>query len=89
MVEHIIPLCLTISWVYSVAMLVQRIVYEKEQRLKEVNILLYFDDNNLVQAYDHHNKSDSLNRLCDRANICVRELHTCIFRFLHIHKNEV
>ena len=30
------PLCLTISWVYSVAMLVQSIVYEKEQRLKEV-----------------------------------------------------
>ncbi|GIY08196.1 ATP-binding cassette sub-family A member 2 [Caerostris darwini] len=30
------PLCLAISWVYSVAMLVQNIVYEKEQRLKEV-----------------------------------------------------
>lgn len=36
MVEHVMPLCLTISWVYSVAMLVQSIVYEKERRLKEV-----------------------------------------------------
>ncbi|XP_021369630.1 ATP-binding cassette sub-family A member 2-like isoform X2 [Mizuhopecten yessoensis] len=36
MIEHVMPLCLTISWVYSVAMLVQSIVYEKEQRLKEV-----------------------------------------------------
>ncbi|KAG1677983.1 ATP-binding cassette sub-family A member 2 [Nymphon striatum] len=36
MIEHVMPLCLTVSWVYSVAMLVQNIVYEKEQRLKEV-----------------------------------------------------
>ncbi|XP_012935434.1 ATP-binding cassette sub-family A member 2 [Aplysia californica] len=36
MIEHVMPLCLTFSWVYSVAMLVQSIVYEKEQRLKEV-----------------------------------------------------
>jgi len=36
MIEHVMPLCLTISWVYSVSMLVQNIVYEKEQRLKEV-----------------------------------------------------
>lgn len=36
MIEHVMPLCLTISWVYSVSMLVQYIVYEKEQRLKEV-----------------------------------------------------
>ncbi|KAF8797193.1 ATP-binding cassette sub-family A member 2 like protein [Argiope bruennichi] len=36
MIEHVMPLCLAISWVYSVAMLVQNIVYEKEQRLKEV-----------------------------------------------------
>jgi len=36
MIEHVMPLCLTISWVYTVAMLVQSIVYEKEQRLKEV-----------------------------------------------------
>ncbi|CAC5402030.1 ABCA2 [Mytilus coruscus] len=36
MVEHVVPLCLTISWLYSVSMLVQSIVYEKEQRLKEV-----------------------------------------------------
>ena len=32
------PMCLTISWVYTVAMLVQNIVYEKEKRLKEVYI---------------------------------------------------
>ena len=37
MIQHVMPLCLTISWVYSVAMLVQHIVYEKEQRLKEVS----------------------------------------------------
>ncbi|XP_054722736.1 ATP-binding cassette sub-family A member 2-like [Uloborus diversus] len=36
MIEHVMPLCLAISWVYSVSMLVQNIVYEKEQRLKEV-----------------------------------------------------
>ncbi|CAM1324270.1 ABCA2 (predicted) [Pycnogonum litorale] len=36
MIEHVMPLLLTVSWVYSVAMLVQNIVYEKEQRLKEV-----------------------------------------------------
>ena len=36
MIQHVMPLCLTISWVYSVAILVQHIVYEKEQRLKEV-----------------------------------------------------
>ncbi|CAD5121418.1 DgyrCDS9938 [Dimorphilus gyrociliatus] len=35
-VQHVMPLLLTISWVYTVAMLVQSIVYEKEQRLKEV-----------------------------------------------------
>lgn len=40
MIEHVMPLCLTISWVYTVAMLVQSIVYEKEQRLKEVSLLL-------------------------------------------------
>ena len=28
MVEHGVPLCLTITWVYSVAMLLQSIVYE-------------------------------------------------------------
>lgn len=42
MIEHVMPLCLAISWVYSVAMLVQNIVYEKEQRLKEVSDLLKF-----------------------------------------------
>ena len=38
MIEHVMPMCLTISWVYTVAMLVQNIVYEKEKRLKEVYI---------------------------------------------------
>lgn len=37
-IEHILPICLCISWVYSVSMLVQSIVYEKENRLKEVLI---------------------------------------------------
>lgn len=36
MIEHVMPLCMAISWVYSVAMLVQSVVYEKEKRLKEV-----------------------------------------------------
>ena len=39
MIQHVMPLCLTISWVYSVAILVQNIVYEKEQRLKEVRAM--------------------------------------------------
>ena len=41
MIEHVMPLCLTISWVYTVAMLTQSIVYEKEQRLKEVGFTSY------------------------------------------------
>jgi ATP-binding cassette subfamily A (ABC1) protein 2 len=36
MIQHALPLCLTISWVYAFAMLTQNIVYEKEVRLKEV-----------------------------------------------------
>ena len=36
MIQHVMPLCLSISFVYSVAMLTQTIVYEKELRLKEV-----------------------------------------------------
>ncbi|XP_058515523.1 ATP-binding cassette sub-family A member 2 isoform X1 [Ochotona princeps] len=35
-IEHMMPLCMVISWVYSVAMTIQHIVAEKEQRLKEV-----------------------------------------------------
>uniref|UniRef100_A0A671NUP3 ATP-binding cassette sub-family A member 2 n=1 Tax=Sinocyclocheilus anshuiensis TaxID=1608454 RepID=A0A671NUP3_9TELE len=35
-IEHMMPLCMVISWVYSVAMMIQHIVAEKEQRLKEV-----------------------------------------------------
>ena len=38
MIEHVLPMCLAISWVYCSAMLVQAIVYEKEQRLKEVSV---------------------------------------------------
>lgn len=32
------PLCMVISWVYSVAMMIQHIVAEKEHRLKEVRL---------------------------------------------------
>ena len=39
MIEHVMPLVLTISWVYTVAMLVQSIVHEKELRLKEVSLV--------------------------------------------------
>uniref|UniRef100_A0A8C6Y8P9 ATP-binding cassette sub-family A member 2 n=1 Tax=Naja naja TaxID=35670 RepID=A0A8C6Y8P9_NAJNA len=35
-IEHMMPLCMVISWVYSVAMMVQHIVAEKEHHLKEV-----------------------------------------------------
>lgn len=38
-IEHMMPLCMVISWVYSVAMMIQHIVAEKEQRLKEVSRL--------------------------------------------------
>ena len=36
MIQHVMPLCLAISFVYSVSMLTQTIVYEKELRLREV-----------------------------------------------------
>lgn len=36
MIQHVMPLCLAISFVYSVSMLTQTIVYEKEMRLREV-----------------------------------------------------
>lgn len=36
MIQHVMPLCLSISFIYTVSMLTQTIVYEKEQRLKEV-----------------------------------------------------
>jgi hypothetical protein len=42
MIEHVMPLCVTASWVYVVSMLVQSIVYEKEQRLKEVYFICYY-----------------------------------------------
>ncbi|KAK2502159.1 hypothetical protein MC885_015949 [Smutsia gigantea] len=35
-IEHMMPLCMVISWVYTVAMTIQHIVAEKEHRLKEV-----------------------------------------------------
>ena len=34
MIQHVMPLCLSISFIYSVSMLTQTIVYEKELRLK-------------------------------------------------------
>lgn len=37
-IEHMMPLCMVISWVYSVAMMIQHIVAEKEHRLKEVRV---------------------------------------------------
>ena len=36
MIQHVMPLCLSISFVYTVSILTQQIVYEKELRLKEV-----------------------------------------------------
>lgn len=36
MIQHVMPLCLSVSFVYTVAMLTQTMVYEKEMRLKEV-----------------------------------------------------
>ena len=36
MIQHVMPLCLSISFVYTIAMLCQTMVYEKELRLKEV-----------------------------------------------------
>lgn len=44
LIQHVLPLCLMLSWVYSVAMLVQRIVYEKEKRLKEVMKMMGLTD---------------------------------------------
>ena len=35
-IQHMMPLCMTVSWIYTVAIVVRSIVYEKEQRLKEV-----------------------------------------------------
>lgn len=35
-IQYIMPLCVVVSFIYSVAILVQCIVHEKEQRLKEV-----------------------------------------------------
>jgi hypothetical protein len=34
-IKHMVPLCMVISWIYTVAITVQSIVYEKERRLKE------------------------------------------------------
>lgn len=39
-IEHMMPLCMVISWVYSVAMTIQHIVAEKEHRLKEVGLMV-------------------------------------------------
>ena len=53
MIEHVMPMCLTISWVYTIAMLVQSIVYEKEKRLKEVIVLLQRADIQLKSLTVH------------------------------------
>lgn len=37
-IEHMMPLCMVISWVYSVAMMIQHIVAEKEHHLKEARL---------------------------------------------------
>jgi ATP-binding cassette subfamily A (ABC1) protein 2 len=34
-IKHMVPLCMVISWIYTVAITVQSIVHEKERRLKE------------------------------------------------------
>ncbi|KAL3870668.1 hypothetical protein ACJMK2_038713 [Sinanodonta woodiana] len=36
LIQHVVPLCFMLAWVYAIAMLVHSIVYEKEHRLKEV-----------------------------------------------------
>ena len=34
-IKHMVPLSMVVSWIYTVAITVQSIVYEKERRLKE------------------------------------------------------
>lgn len=41
-VESVFSLILSISWLYSVALLVQNIVYEKEKHLSEVRFCFTF-----------------------------------------------
>ena len=36
-----LSLLLTLAWIYSVCVIIKNIVYEKEQRLKEVNALFF------------------------------------------------
>ena len=52
MIEHVMPLTLTVSWVYTVAMLVQGIVYEKERRLKEVGCIVLGNGIKLCPCYE-------------------------------------
>ena len=49
-IEHMMPLCMVISWVYSVAMMIQHIVAEKEHRLKEVRL----SDNLSVKRHHYY-----------------------------------
>lgn len=49
-IEHMMPLCMVISWVYSVAMMIQHIVTEKEHRLKEVGMVGEIPGDELVSS---------------------------------------
>lgn len=42
-VEHFLPVAMIFSFVYSVTIFVQQIVYEKEKRLKEVKLSFITD----------------------------------------------
>ncbi|WAR31434.1 ABCA2-like protein [Mya arenaria] len=44
LIQHVVPLCLMLAWVYAVAILVQRLVHEKEVRLKEVMRMMGLGD---------------------------------------------
>lgn len=44
-----ISLTMTLSWIYSVCVIIQKIVYEKEKRLKEVSFKLH-----TLQAHGSH-----------------------------------
>ena len=43
------PLFMTLAWIFSVAMIIRGVVYEKERRLKEVMKVRYIDDNAWVR----------------------------------------
>lgn len=59
------PLCMVISWVYSVAMTIQHIVAEKEHRLKEVGV-----ETGRSRGAGGHGHSSPL-------GICIKAPSTC------------